>query len=156
MKQHGCNKCKLTNINSQILLVFRSSQIFPFSGWTSLLTGFEEKVRQWLLLKTLDCNEDFGAYFSRTRSRFRNRIFRGRGRDEARNFASFLGHFEVETRPSRTSVVYEVTTCGSWKTVWKFDPTFKLVLTQFQPFSQSLTFGDVLPLCPFQIPINKI
>ena len=26
-----------------------------------------------------------------------------RGRDEARNFASFLGHFEVETRPSRTS-----------------------------------------------------
>ena len=47
------------------------------------------------------------AFFSAIlRTRLLILVFRGRGRDEARNFASFLGHFEVETRPSRTS--------GSW------------------------------------------
>ena len=30
-------------------------------------------------------------------------VFRGQGQDEARNFASFLGHFKVQTRTSRTS-----------------------------------------------------
>ena len=30
-------------------------------------------------------------------------VFQGRGQDKARNFASFLGHFQVETRPSRIS-----------------------------------------------------
>ena len=45
------------------------------------------------------------AFFSAIlRTRLLILVFRGRGRDEARNFASFLGHFEVETRPSRTSV----------------------------------------------------
>ena len=44
------------------------------------------------------------AFFSAIlRTRLLILVFRGRGRDEARNFASFLGHFEVETRPSRTS-----------------------------------------------------
>ena len=46
------------------------------------------------------------AFFSAIlRTRLLILVFRGRGRDEARNFASFLGHFEVETRPSRTSVL---------------------------------------------------
>ena len=45
------------------------------------------------------------AFFSAIlRTRLLILVFRGRGRDEARNFAPFLGHFEVETRPSRTSV----------------------------------------------------
>ena len=44
------------------------------------------------------------AFFSAIlRTRLLILVFRGRGRDEARNFAPFLGHFEVETRPSRTS-----------------------------------------------------
>ena len=44
------------------------------------------------------------AFFSAIlRTRLLILVFRGRGRDEARNFASFLGHFEVEARPSRTS-----------------------------------------------------
>ena len=48
------------------------------------------------------------AFFSAIlRTRLLILVFRGRGRDEARNFASFLGHFEVETRPSRTSALVE-------------------------------------------------
>ena len=46
------------------------------------------------------------AFFSAIlRTRLLILVFRGRGRDEARNFAPFLGHFEVETRPSRTSAI---------------------------------------------------
>ena len=40
---------------------------------------------------------------TRPRLRLRETFFRGRGRGEARNFSSFLGHFEVEARPSRNS-----------------------------------------------------
>ena len=48
------------------------------------------------------------AFFSAIlRTRLLILVFRGRGRDEARNFAPFLGHFEVETRPSRTSGTQE-------------------------------------------------
>ena len=37
------------------------------------------------------------AFFSATlRTRLLVLVFRGQGRDKARNFASFLGHFEVE------------------------------------------------------------
>ena len=44
------------------------------------------------------------AFFSAIlRTRLLILVFRGQGRDEARNFAPFLVHFEVETRPSRTS-----------------------------------------------------
>ena len=44
------------------------------------------------------------AFFSAIlRTRLLILVFRGRGRDEVRNFAPFLGHFEVETRPSRNS-----------------------------------------------------
>ena len=40
-------------------------------------------------------------FFSILRTRLLILVFQGR--DEARNFAPFLGHFEVETKPSRTS-----------------------------------------------------
>ena len=43
----------------------------------------------------------FSKPFLRTRLLFL--VFRDRGQDEARNFATFLGHFKVETRPSRIS-----------------------------------------------------
>ena len=48
---------------------------------------------------------NFGLFLSHFKSLLLILVFRGKGQDEVRNYASSLSHFEVETRPSRTSDV---------------------------------------------------
>ena len=49
------------------------------------------------------------GHLARMRLRLRPLVefFRGQGRDEARNFAPFLGRFEVMTRPSTSSDIMQ-------------------------------------------------